>query len=222
MTVAPVTDLGDRIDVALRARPSQARSIATFNTILDAAARVLEARGFGALTTNAVADEAGVTVRAIYRYFPNKHALVAELAQRMSDRWSSALVEPDGMRRAPLADRWPNYLDQFVQAVDDTPGGRAVLLAMRSDPTLAQIDEAANRRYIADVAADLGAEVPALEEARATTVATVMLRSTIAVIDELFARTDRADRDRLLATLGQMHVALLRDVGATPPTGSTP
>lgn len=211
-----MTDLVEDTDVKLRARPTQARSIATFNAVLDAAGRVLEARGFGALTTNAVAAEAEVTVRAIYRYFPNKHALVAELAQRMSDQWAAALSTPVGADSAPLAERWPDYLRQFVAAVESTPGGRAVLLAMRSDPVLSRVDEAANRRYIADVAAELEAECPELAGPRAVSVATVLLRSTTAVIDEIFAQPAAADRAALLSTLTQMHDALLRDVCGLP------
>jgi AcrR family transcriptional regulator len=219
-----MTDIAGAADVALRARPTQPRSVATFNAILDAAARVLEERGFGALTTNAVADEAGVTVRAIYRYFPNKHGLVAELAQRMSDHWAAALADPLPPTGTPLAERWPIYLEKFVNAVEATPGGRAVLLAMRGDPLLARIDEATNQRYISDVANELCRTAPHVDRADATAVATVVLRSTVAVVDEFFTRSDRGERARLLATLTRMHVGLLDEVcsasGFDPGTSS--
>jgi AcrR family transcriptional regulator len=65
-----------------RKRPSQARSQATVDAILDAAARVLVTGGYGAFTTNRVADRAGVSVGSLYQYFPNKEALLAELKSR--------------------------------------------------------------------------------------------------------------------------------------------
>src|SRR6185436_5530527 len=65
-----------------RKRPSQARSHATVDAIVDAAARVLVAGGYGSFTTNRVAARAGVSVGSLYQYFPNKEALLAELKAR--------------------------------------------------------------------------------------------------------------------------------------------
>jgi AcrR family transcriptional regulator len=52
--------------------------------ILEAAIRVLVARGYERTTTIAVAERAGVSVGSLYQYFPNKEALVAALAERHS------------------------------------------------------------------------------------------------------------------------------------------
>ena len=65
-----------------RKTPVQARSQATVDTILDAAARVLVRDGYGAFTTNRVAARAGVSVGSLYQYFPNKEALLAKLKAR--------------------------------------------------------------------------------------------------------------------------------------------
>ncbi len=65
-----------------RKRPSQARSHATVDAIVGAAARILVRDGYGAFTTNRVADAAGVSVGSLYQYFPNKESLLAELKVR--------------------------------------------------------------------------------------------------------------------------------------------
>jgi AcrR family transcriptional regulator len=65
-----------------RKRPVQARSQATVDAIVDAAARVLVEDGYGHFTTNRVAARAGVSVGSLYQYFPNKEALLAELKGR--------------------------------------------------------------------------------------------------------------------------------------------
>ncbi len=65
-----------------RKRPVQARSHATVDAIVDAAARVLVQGGYGRFTTNRVAARAGVSVGSLYQYFPNKEALLAELKGR--------------------------------------------------------------------------------------------------------------------------------------------
>ena len=50
--------------------------------MLDATARLLESHGFAALTTNHVAELAGVSIGSLYEYFPDKETLVAELTRR--------------------------------------------------------------------------------------------------------------------------------------------
>jgi AcrR family transcriptional regulator len=62
--------------------PQQPRARLTFDSILDASARILEQLGYGALTTNGVAGVAGVAVGGVYAYFPNKESIVAELVRR--------------------------------------------------------------------------------------------------------------------------------------------
>lgn len=64
-----------------RKRPHQQRSAATVDAILEAA-RILERKGLDALTTNAVAELAGVSIGSLYQYFPGKAAILAELIRR--------------------------------------------------------------------------------------------------------------------------------------------
>lgn len=65
-----------------RKRPHQQRSAATVDAILEAAAHILERKGLDALTTNAVAELAGVSIGSLYQYFPGKAAILAELIRR--------------------------------------------------------------------------------------------------------------------------------------------
>src|SRR5689334_2383592 len=65
-----------------RKAPKQARSRATVDAILRASARVLSREGFDRLSTNRVAEVAGVGVGSLYQYFPSKEALVAALVDR--------------------------------------------------------------------------------------------------------------------------------------------
>ncbi len=65
-----------------RKRPVQARSRLTVEAILDAAARIFVEEGYGRLTTNAVAERAGVSIGSLYQYFPNKEVLIDALHER--------------------------------------------------------------------------------------------------------------------------------------------
>jgi AcrR family transcriptional regulator len=65
-----------------RRKPRQARSRATVETIVEAAAQILERQGPGGLTTNGVAERAGVSIGSVYQYFPDKQALLLAAARR--------------------------------------------------------------------------------------------------------------------------------------------
>src|SRR6185295_18643348 len=75
-----------------RKRPRQDRSRATVDTVLAATARVLVKRGFDGLTTNAVAEAAGISIGSLYQYFPNKEALVAALIEKHVEDMNAAIL----------------------------------------------------------------------------------------------------------------------------------
>ncbi len=56
----------------MRKQPSQARSKATVDAIVEAAARILGDQGWAGFTTNKVAEAAGVSIGSYYQYFPDK------------------------------------------------------------------------------------------------------------------------------------------------------
>lgn len=60
----------------------QARSRERLRRVLDAADEVLAAEGPGAFSTTRVAEVAGVSIGAVYRFFPDKEAIVEALAVR--------------------------------------------------------------------------------------------------------------------------------------------
>lgn len=82
---APRTpDLPERLRP--RKAPTQRRSRALVDAIVEGGARVLAARGWDGLTLQEVAAVAGVSPGSLYQYFPDKAALVAEITARQSAR----------------------------------------------------------------------------------------------------------------------------------------
>lgn len=62
--------------------PVQVRGRERFDRLLRAAAEILAEGGYEALTTNRVAERAGVPIGSLYQFFPDKQAVVAALTDR--------------------------------------------------------------------------------------------------------------------------------------------
>ena len=65
-----------------RRKPRQKRAQVTVEAMLDAAVVLLKRNGAQAITTNRIAETAGVSIGSVYQYFPNKHAVFAALHER--------------------------------------------------------------------------------------------------------------------------------------------
>ena len=53
----------------------QRRALQTVDAILDAVLRILKREGTAAVTTNRIAEVAGVSIGSLYQYFPDKDAI---------------------------------------------------------------------------------------------------------------------------------------------------
>ncbi len=62
-----------------RRTPTQSRSKTLVNAIIQACQQILEQEGTENLTTNRIAEVAGVNIGSLYQYFPNKEAILANL-----------------------------------------------------------------------------------------------------------------------------------------------
>jgi AcrR family transcriptional regulator len=67
---------------SVRREPKQQRSRQTVEAVLEAVRRVLRRHGAEAITTNRIAEAAGVSIGSLYQYFPDKQAIFAALHDR--------------------------------------------------------------------------------------------------------------------------------------------
>ncbi len=72
--------------------PKQDRSRATVEAIVEATARILGSEGRQRLSTNRIAEVAGVSVGSLYQYFPNKESLLAEVRRRYDQGFMDRMV----------------------------------------------------------------------------------------------------------------------------------
>jgi AcrR family transcriptional regulator len=65
-----------------RRTPRQRRAQQTVEAVLDAVVRLLKRGGSAAVTTNRIAEVAGVSIGSVYQYFPDKQGIFLALHQR--------------------------------------------------------------------------------------------------------------------------------------------
>jgi len=111
----------------MRKEPRQARSRATTGAILDAAAHILGERGWAGLTTNAVADVAGVSIGSLYQYFPNKLALIEAVRRRHFDD-VLAVLRAAADDKLPRARRLAALVDGMIAVHSRYPAAHRVLI----------------------------------------------------------------------------------------------
>lgn len=112
-----------------RITPTQARGAARVQELLDACAAVVDEVGIERLTTNLVAERAECSIGTLYRYFPDRTAVLRALGLRHFDqlhrhtreilRWT----EPDVAGYRALLDR---LAEGFFEWHRKTPGSSAL------------------------------------------------------------------------------------------------
>lgn len=88
----------------------------TVDAILQAATCILVQEGWEGLTTNRVAQRAGVNIASLYQYFPNKESIVAELRRRHVDKVRQILAAVQSLPRRPDLNAALNCIVQAVIA----------------------------------------------------------------------------------------------------------
>ena len=86
---------------------------ATSQALLDGAERVLQSRGYGAITSRSVAEEAGVKHQLVYYYFKDIDDLLLAAFRRRMDRGIERLQQ-DALSDRPVRAIW----DDFNNAID--------------------------------------------------------------------------------------------------------
>ena len=139
---------------ALRNEPVQARSTARLTALLDAAAAVVDEIGFERLTTAMVAERAGASIGTVYRYFPDRIALLQALGARNLER---VLTRVSDEVRSPAHADWQSAVTAafgiLVEAYRTEPGYRGLRVGDVIDLRPAPVDRRFNS-ILADRIAD--------------------------------------------------------------------
>jgi AcrR family transcriptional regulator len=122
--------------------------------ILDATAALLIDTAADKITTAAIAETAGVPIGSVYQYFPNKLAILAELARRVMeavDMKTASLIAAD-FGVLPWDQAIDRAIDATMQGYAEQPGYLQLLLSIRPTPEFRAITDESNERVAAMLA----------------------------------------------------------------------
>ncbi len=100
-----------------RKMPTQARAKASVQAILEAAAHILERGGLENLTTNHVAEVAGVSIGTLYQYFPSKEAILTDIIRQ---KRAKLLTDLQAATQAMQGEPFDDTLTKLLRAAVDS------------------------------------------------------------------------------------------------------
>ena len=200
-----------------RKRPRQARSAATVEAIVAAAAHSLEEGGAEGFNTNAVARRAGVSIGSLYQYFPGKAALVSELSGRAARALLSALDGAAGPEagRHELRPALSALIAAGVAWHAERPALARALDRLEAGLDLASDRKGAGPAIRARIMERLAPHAPGLDAAALAAAAEDVLAIVRALFDAADERGEAAgdalERRALAAVMGCLTAAGIRE-----------
>jgi AcrR family transcriptional regulator len=108
----------------MRSMPKQERGERRMQRLLDAAEQIFAERGYKAATTNEIAARAQTSIGTLYRFFPNKEAIVQHLIERYIQELHAVyekMFQVDVVTMS-LAEMIDHLIDPFVELKSAHPG----------------------------------------------------------------------------------------------------
>ncbi|MCR8914054.1 TetR/AcrR family transcriptional regulator [Marinobacter panjinensis] len=170
----------ESIDVTPRRQPVQARSRERVDSILSHAAAIFHEVGVDATSMSAIARQSDMSLASLYRYFPNKTAIVKAIAEDHVSRMESALRER--LETLELMDAVDVLIDQFYEFYRNEPAYSAIWSGVESMPELRELDVRELYSHARDMDARLKRECPRLPGDRRWTASLMLPRSAGTVL----------------------------------------
>jgi AcrR family transcriptional regulator len=188
MKGSSMTEVKHRVELLEKNKPQQERAKRTYEAILAAAAELLVEVGVERISTNLVAERAGITVPALYRYFPNKYAVMHALGARLMDRqnaifqqWFDEYFDDGGPQ--VLLDNVYELLVRTYDVTRDQVGGLEVVQSLRAVAPLQEVRLASHRLVAAQFAATVAKLLGRSEDDRIRIQARLSIDTGYAIVE---------------------------------------
>lgn len=203
----------------MKLQPSQARAQETIELIVRITGELLEEVGFESLSTNLVCRRASITPPALYRYFPNKYALLRELGARLMQAQDDALIAWIDAGGLIAVDREETIEKSFQlqmstnELTRSIPGNISILRAMRSTPALRDIRIASRDRVAGRLAEAMAPGFPGIPPQRLL-IATRLMTELGTAATEMVLEEPRLDTTLVVREAARAMTACFDDLRA--------
>ncbi|KEF32166.1 Transcriptional regulator, TetR family [Marinobacter nitratireducens] len=199
----------ESIDVSPRRRPVQARSRERVNSILAHAAEIFHENGVDATSMSAIARESGMSLASLYRYFPNKAAVVHAIAELHVERMETALRER--LPELDVIEAVDVLLDQFYEFYRTEPAYSAIWSGIEAMPELRDLDLRELYSNAEDLNAKLAQACPQIPEDRRWTASLLLPRSAGTIL-RLAATLPEVEGRRMVDEFKCMAASYVREL----------
>jgi AcrR family transcriptional regulator len=160
---------------SVRNLPRQPRSQQTVDLILDTAAGLFVEIDYANTTTNAIAEKAGISIGTLYRYFPDKEAILNALAERYTQQTQTLLqsVFVEDAKYLPVNIMLDRLFDPYLELYRRYPVYAHILLGSDVSSDIAAVSCGQDAEFISRLTSFLQTMNPSLDEKHARRVATV-------------------------------------------------
>jgi AcrR family transcriptional regulator len=196
---------------SIRAVPRQSRSQQTLDLILDTAAELFVEVGYETTTTNVIAEKAGISIGALYRYFPDKDAVLKALAERyrQQTRGLFKIVFVEDARYLPLDVLLDRLIDPFLEMYREYPVYAHILLGADVSVDIAAASRDMEAEMIAEMANFIHRLAPHLTKKRAHLIATISKAVVKMLISLVIASPDKQYQAAVIGEVKQMLLGYL-------------
>jgi AcrR family transcriptional regulator len=152
-----------QVELLEKNKPRQERAKRTYEAILAAASELLIEVGVERISTNIIAQRANITVPALYRYFPNKYAVIHALGASMMDKQNAVCLHwfelhTDQEKPQVLLESIDSLLNMTFNVTREQLAGLEVIQALRAVGPLQELRLTSNRlvaQQFAEVLAEM-------------------------------------------------------------------
>jgi AcrR family transcriptional regulator len=144
-------------------------------TLMAAASKVIQERGFDAATMAEIAARADTKIGSLYRFFPNKEVLADALMQRYSELRDAQCDEIDARARVVSIDELADLLVDSIAEIHDETMALVALLDARSEWSGKRLEY--REKALKRIVGTLRLRAPTLPEETARDMAVVLLNN---------------------------------------------
>ncbi len=205
--------LQERGEIPGRREPVQDRSQRTVFRILDAASSLLERTPLEQVTTKLIAAEAGLSIGALYRFFPDKQNIIDAIAVRHVEEFRASLVgtvlktvasQLSKLQKPTPTAMFNAIIDAYIVYLDAHPDFRAISFGRHISAATKERQVSPDTGVTALLKRFMLEQLDAADTAELDLKLRIVSEAGERLIAHAYEQTTREERDRIISEMKYM------------------